>query len=184
MGVKISNFWNAYQYDDLSLVTLFAQAGILVPGLRFGLVAALGLAGMLIATFQIPRARWVAAAILLHMAALMPVFVTERYRLAAVPGLLIMMSFGVWQLWRDLTIANWPGFVSYLLPCVASVAFVSWPQSDPGLWSLDYYNTGVKETEAGSYDAALKDLERAYAYVPENSEINFALGNVWLQKGN
>src|SRR5581483_2077117 len=184
MAIKLRNFWNTYQYDDLSLVTLFAQAGILVPGLRFGLIAALGLAGMVIAFFKVPRASWIIAAVLLHMAALMPVFVTERYRMAAVPGLLILASFGIWKLWRDFIEAKWSSCAGYLTLGAASAFFVSWPQSDPGLWSLDYYNTGIKETDAGNIDAALKDLERAYSYVSENSEINFALGNVWLQKGD
>ena len=29
-----------------------------------------------------------------------------------------------------------------------------------------------------------RNFETAYAYVPDNSEINFALGNLWLEKSN
>ena len=45
--------------------------------------------------------------VLLHMAALMPVFVTERYRLAAVPGLLLLGAYGLWEFWDFLNRAKW-----------------------------------------------------------------------------
>ncbi len=184
MLLKFKNFWNAYQYDDLSLVTLFAKSDILVPGLRFGLVAAFGLAGMLLAIMQVPRSRWVAGAILLHMAALLPVFVTERYRMAAVPGLLIMMGYALCQLWRALLDERWRMAFVNLSLSAATTSFVSWPQSDPGLWALDFYNTGIKETDAGHLAQARKDIALALEYVPDNSEINFAMGNLCLKEGS
>ena len=49
LGRKLRNFWNAFQYDDLSVITLLDDRGVLLPGLRWGLVAALGLAGLLVA---------------------------------------------------------------------------------------------------------------------------------------
>ena len=184
MGVKFKNIWNAYQYDDLSLVMLFEQDGILTPGLKFGFVAALAIPGLLIAGCKYRRSRWVIAAVFLHMAALMPVFVTERYRLAAVPGLLLMASIGLWEVWNFLLQKKWRAVFLYIAGTAAAVAFVAQPPLDEGLWSLDYYNTGIKATDAGDLDRAQKNLEIAYAYVPENSEINFALGNLWLKKGD
>src|ERR1700677_2376976 len=185
MCLKFKNFWNAYQYDDLSLVTMFAEDGIITPGLRFGFVAALAIPGIFVAFRKYRRSRWVIAAIFLHMAALMPVFVTERYRLAAAPGLLLMASIGLWELWDSLVRGRWLQPAIYVAGTGASVFFVSLPLRDGGgLWSLDYYNIGIKETENGDLDDAQKNLETAFAYVPENSEINFALGNVWLEKEN
>lgn len=184
MGRKFVNFWSAYQYDDLGVITFYARNGILLPGLRFGLVAALALPGMIFAARRFPRARWVVAAVLLQMAALMPVFVTERYRLAAAPGLLLLASCGVWQLWEFLVSARWAATGSYLVASILSAAFVAWPQSDPGLWALDYYNTGVKALDFDDIALAQENLETAWRYVPENSEINFALGNLWMKKGD
>ena len=62
--------------------------------------------------------------------------------------------------------------------------FVSLPQTSPALWSLDYYNTGIKALETKNLESAQRKLEMAYRYVPENSEVNFALGNLWLEKGD
>ena len=89
IATKLGNFWNAFQYDDLSIITLLQHQGVLPPGLRFGFIAALALPGLGFGAWRFPRSRWPAAAVLLHMAAIMPVFVTERYRLCAVPGLMI-----------------------------------------------------------------------------------------------
>jgi len=83
LAVKIRNYWNVFQYDDISAVTSMREAGFIAPGLHFGVVAALGLPGLLIGCGLSRRARWIAAAVVLQMVSLLPVFVTERYRLPA-----------------------------------------------------------------------------------------------------
>lgn len=198
MGVKFKNFWNAYQYDDLSLVTMFAEEGILTWGLKFGFVAALAIPGIFVAGYKYPRSRWVIAAVLLHMVAILPVFVTERYRLAAVPGLLILGAAGLWELWGWLVNVRIVPATVYAGGAVAAAMFVSQTPDDPGLWSLDYYNSGVKALNLYEADMADKnpthaavdlqraqrDLDIAFAYVPLNSEINFSLGNLWMKRNN
>ena len=123
MAVKFGNFWNAYQYDDVGAMKRLSDDGILPPGLRFGFIAALGLAGLLPAILLFPRSRWVAAAVVLHMCALMPVFVTERYRLAAVPGLMILAALGLWQLWANLVRGHWLGVGAYLVLAFGAATF-------------------------------------------------------------
>ena len=184
MGLKLRNFWNAYQYDDLSLVTLLTQDGILTPGLHFGLVAALALPGIFFCGWKFRRSRWIIAAVLLHMSALLPVFITERYRLAAVPGLLLLMSGGLWLLWSFFCTGKWLNASAYLALAAASALFVSWPNPDQGLYALDYYNTGIKDIDSGRLDRAEKNLTVAYRYVPANPEFSFAFGNLWLKKGD
>ena len=184
MGRKFANFWNSFQYDDLSLITLFNHAGILAPGPRFGWVAALGIPGMILALLRNRRAGWIVAAVLLHMGALMPVFVTERYRLAAVPGLLLLGAYGAWELWSFVTRSRWMPATAYGCAGLLAAFWVATPPADASLWSLDYYNTGIKAMDQGDYQTARADLETAYRYVPENSEINFALGLLWQQQGD
>ncbi len=184
MGVKFENFWNAYQYDDLSIMNLLREDGVVWPGLRFGFIAALGLAGFLPALWRFPKARWVGAAVLLHMAAVLTVFVTERYRLAAVPGLMILGAAGLWQFYTALVQRRWTPAASYGLVALCAACFVSIPRADLGLWSLDHYKAGIRATDLGQLDRAQQRLETAFAYVPDNSDINFALGNVWLARAS
>jgi tetratricopeptide (TPR) repeat protein len=180
---KLRNFWNAFQYDDLSVIANLREQGVIFPGLRFGLVAALGIAGMGFAVVRFPASRWVAAAILLHMCSVLFVFVTERYRLAAVPGLLIFAAFGLWQLFHDCATARYKRAFAYLLVLGLAATFVSLPQRDPSLWALEAYNSGWQALESNDLTLAEQKLQLAYAYVPRNAETNFALGNLRLAQG-
>ncbi len=183
VGVKIKNFWNAFQYDDISVVTALRDQSVIFPGISFGLVAALAFPGMVIACWKFPNARWIGAAVLLHMASLLTVFVTERYRLAAVPGLLLFAAFGVWELWRTLATGRQREAALFLLLLSGATGFVSLPQKDTTLWALDTYNSGLQALEIGNLPLARQKLDRAYAYSPDNAEINFAEGNLYLAMG-
>lgn len=195
MGTKFVNFWNAYQYDDISSIKLLRDMGVTWPGLGFGVVAAFGLAGMS-GIFAHPRSRWIAAAVVLHMAALMPVFVTERYRLAAVPGLLI---FGAWWLVavaRRIEQREWRGVFPLVALAFGAAWFVSIPRADATLWSLDHYKAGIRATQsaqqpgvdpaarAADLDRAERNLLAAVSYSPRSPDVHFALGNLWLERGD
>lgn len=184
LGVKIKNFWNAFQYDDLSIVTSLRDQDVIFPGISFGLIAALALPGLLIACLRFPGARWVAAAVLLHMASLLTVFVTERYRLAAVPGLLLFAAFGLWELWQNIARRQLGMTALFLILLFGATGFVSLPQKDPTLWALDTYNSGLQALNDGNLKLARRKLNRAYQYSPLNAEINFAEGNLHLALGD
>lgn len=174
---KFRNFWSAFQYDDLSIVTTLRRARVIFPGIYFGLVAALAIPGMLLA-WPIRAARWIGAAILLHLCALMPVFITERYRLPAVPGLCVLAGTGLSIFWEAIAVANIRTMIKYLVVLIAATMFVAWRPHDPSLWALDAYNSGRQALESSNYALAERQLSRARAYVPENAETNFALGNL------
>lgn len=197
MLLKLFNFWSAFRYDDLSVITTLREHGVILPGLYFGVVAAFALPGMVFAARMRPRARWVIAAILLHMSALMPVFVTERYRLPVVPGLLVCAAFGLalfWQSVRDLRIRS---IARYSVILGLAALLVSWPQQNPSLWALDFYNSGLQALELGresldrnqvgaatdNFGVADAKLAAAFSYVPQNAELNFALGELRQVQG-
>jgi tetratricopeptide (TPR) repeat protein len=184
LGTKFRNFWSAYQYDDLAIIKLLRDHGVLPPGLRFGVVAAFGLAGLPFALRRFPRSGWIAAGVVLHMAAILPVFVTERYRLAAIPGLLLLGTAGLWILWDHLAHRRWRAAGFYVALLAATSWFVSHPQPDLSLWSLDHYKAGIRATEAGQLERAQENLQTAVAYSPDSSDIHLALGNVALAKGD
>jgi len=181
---KILNFWNAFEYDDLGVIIRLRESGVLWPGLHFGLVAALALPGIVLALRAFPASGWVFAGILGQMISVLPVFVTERYRLAAVPGLLIFASFGLWHLGQSCFTGRVWKVALYFGVLIAGTAFVSIPQTDPALWALPAYTTGRQALDSGDFPRAEQELQRARAYVPDNPETNFALGNLRLAKGN
>ncbi len=182
--IKIKNVWNAFQYDDLSVITALRDQLIIFSGISFGVVAALGLPGLVIACWKFSGARWIAVAVLLQVASLLTVFVTERYRLAIVPGLLLFAAFGLCELWRNIAIGRPGAVVLFLTLLFSATVFVSLPKEDPALWALDSYNSGLQALAAGNLTLAQKKLDRAYAYSPLNAEINFAEGNLRLAQGH
>ena len=175
---KLRNFWSAFQYDDLSIITSLREQNVIFPGISFGLVAAFAIPGLFLGWAQAPRSRWVLAAILLSMFALLGVFITERYRLVAVPGLLIFAALGLSILRRAFAAREFKNAVIYLALLTLATTFVAWPQRDRSLWALDAYNSGWQALESNNLPLAEKKLAVAYAYVPENSETLFALGNL------
>ena len=194
LGTKLANFWNSYPYDDLDLLLAMHENGVLPPGISFGLAAALGLPGMFLALWLRPRSRWVVAAVLLHMGSLLTVFVTERYRLAAMPGLLLLGSFGLVEAVGELAALvtrGWAvsparrlaaGTVALYAVVLVGAAFAThrpWPAD---LRSHDLYNSSLADIEDGQYDRALDKLDRVLAEVPDNAETYFAMGNAWLGK--
>ena len=184
MGRKLGNFWNAFAYDDVSVIANLRQQGVLFPGPHFGIVAALALASVFFSIRAFPASRWLAAAICLHMAAVLPIFVTERYRLAAVPGLLLLAAFGLQAMWQCCVSGNYRALATYLGLLLAAAFFVTLPRQEPSLWAMEAYNSGRQALEANNLPLAEVHLQRAFAYVPDNPETNFALGNLRLAQGN
>ncbi len=181
---KIGNFWNAFEYDDLGVIANLRAHGVLFPGLHFGLVAVLGLAGAIISWRPTPGSRWIIAAVALQMVAVLPVFVTERYRLPVVPGLLILAGLGLERIWRDC-LTNKHGSVAVQLGLItASAWLVTQPRHDPSLWALETYNSGRLALEMKDLGPAENYLQRAQTLVPDNPDVILALGNLRLAQEN
>ena len=189
MLVKLGNFWNGFQYDDLGILNPFRENGILLPGIGFGAAALVGLPGMLLAAVRRPRSRWIIAAVLLHMASLMTVFVTERYRLAAMPGLLLLGAFGLVELWRELSTrtlwqgTHWQPWAGYAL-VLAMAAVVTHRPVEASVRDVNDFNSALADIDNDRLDRAQRKLDHVLADNPNNAETLFALGNVWMQRGD
>jgi tetratricopeptide (TPR) repeat protein len=179
---KVANFWNAFEYDDLNVIANLRAHGIALPGPHWGIIAAIAIPGLFFSLRARPAAGWIAAAILLQMFAVLPVFITERYRLAAVPGLLLFAAAGLEMLWRNCSTGRYRAVAIHAGVLFAAAIFVTWPRNDSSLWAMEFYNSGRQALEANDLPLAEKDLTRAHELVPENAETNFALGNLrWAQ---
>jgi tetratricopeptide (TPR) repeat protein len=181
---KVANFWNAFEYDDLGVIVNLREHRILWPGLHFGLIAALGLAGAVFSWRAFPASRWIAAAIGLQLVAILPVFVTERYRLPVVPGLLVLAALGLHRLWNLFLDANYAKAAFQLGVVALAALLAAIPRHDPSLWALEAYTAGRFALETNNLSAAEHHLQRAHALVPDNAETNFALGNLRLAQGD
>ncbi len=181
LGLKLKNFWSHFRYDDLGMITALRDAGIVLPGLHFGLVAALGLPGALFA-FRYRKARWILAAIALQMIALLPAFVNERYRLPVAPALLLLGSFFLVELWDRAT--SWRAWrpLAFALAAVAlSTWFVSRTPSDPALLSLDNFKAGRRQLLANDFARAEHRLRLAAAVAVPAPEVDRMVASLFVR---
>ncbi len=163
-GVKLKNFWSSFVYDDLSSITPLRDAGIVPPGIQFGLLAAFGLPGAVFA-FRNRKARWIIAALGLQMVALLPVFVNERYRESAAPGLFLLAAFFVAELWSNFSARRWLPLLTMAALLLLSTVLVTLPPTDPALRSVNDFKAGRRELLAGDLDHAEKRMRLAAAAV-------------------
>src|SRR4029077_3096011 len=54
---KLRNVWSAFQYDDLSIITILREQGVIFSGLYFGAVGALAIPGIFFAQRGTPTSR-------------------------------------------------------------------------------------------------------------------------------
>jgi tetratricopeptide (TPR) repeat protein len=184
MARKVANFWNAFEYDDVGVIVALREQRIISGGPNFALIAALALPGLLFGLWIFPSSRPVAAGILLHFTAVLPIFVTERYRIAVVPGLLVFAAIGLSELWTDLSLGRFRRVIAYFITLFIGVWIVTVPRTEPGLWAVRFYNAGRAALDAGDLVHANALLAKAQAYAPDSIETNFALGNLRLAQGN
>lgn len=180
LGRKFWNFWNAFEYDDVGVIDALRRARVILPGPHFALVAAFAVPGCFFALRRSPRSLWIAVAVASQMVAVMTVFVTERYRTLAVPGLLLFGAFALVLIFEAIANRNaWKAF-GLSLPVVWATILIATPPQDPALWALICYNEGRQALTDNDVATAEQKLKRALDYVPDSPETLVALGNARL----
>ncbi|HEY3174289.1 MAG TPA: hypothetical protein VGK94_00865 [Candidatus Polarisedimenticolia bacterium] len=134
---KLALFWNAAEIPnhlDFRFLRERAPALRLMP-FTFGLVAPLGIYGLLSrrsrSLMTRPAATLLAALILVPMAGVLPFFVADRYRVAAVPPLIVSAAFGAAALGRGFSLAGTRRSAALHLACIVLAgAAMATPMTD------------------------------------------------------
>ncbi|MBM3280615.1 MAG: tetratricopeptide repeat protein [Candidatus Handelsmanbacteria bacterium] len=189
---KAANFWsgeevgrnqNLYHLRHYSylLAGLLWMAGLAFP---FGLVAPLALTGLVLARRATGPPRLLAGAVLLYAAGVALFFVTDRYRLPALPGLLLFAALALRWLAEQVRRRQWRAAWLAGIPLL-----LWWCNRGAGAMGMEgdaeaFYNLGAALVEQRRLGEGIKALEQAAAMVPEDADVLFTLGTAYALAGN
>jgi len=184
IGVKLRNFWNAFEYDDLSITEILKDQRILLPGIGWGTLVTFAFAGLFVLIRSRERsAGWIVAGVVLHMLSLMTVFITERYRLAAAPGLAMLAGIGLSAIAAAMATRQYRPLLLPAAGALVGLGITALPLPPATVWGVGDFNAGLANLRVGQFDKAEGRLERALAMSPGNPEILFSLANFYRETG-
>ena len=162
---KLAMAWSQYESPQIENVDEFRLlAGpVGMPWLEsFAVLAALAMAGMFVAWTRGARERFFALYVALASAALVPFFVTDRYRHQLVPGALMLAAIAADATWRSRRV---PGQLA--LPAAGALlglALALWPVPHlaPGRYAVSLAaDVGMRWLDRGRADLAEPELAHA-----------------------
>jgi tetratricopeptide (TPR) repeat protein len=132
--------------------------------------------------------------VLTLLLAILNVFVTERYRLTALPGLVVLAVSGLALLVAECRARRWVGPGLFLIAGVGAAFLVFAPRESPELKARRDYAVGLRLIErvqqlrdpaerASVQTRGVEFLRRAQKLVPTDAEVAFGLANGLLVSG-
>lgn len=168
-------FFNDYEMHFIASAYVEYRESRRYPFLRFGVLSALGLTGMLLGLRRLWKWFPLCAPIAVYFCSALVFIVQSRYRLPAVPYLCLFSGYALWCLrewWRRRERGKWAGsaavvllfFAFGTLPLRQSVAAAERWQTAT---RLHYQMRAQPMFEQGDYTSAVVHLDACLALVPD-----------------
>ena len=185
-AAKLSLFWGKKEIPvdiDYTLSRTFVPL-LQLPFLSFGVIAPLALLGMLL---SLAGRRHLLLMLFVgsYMISVVVIFVTARYRLPAVPVLIIFSAYSIYRLAgmmraREIKKLFMAGIV--LVACAAGVNHGS-DRPSPLAASRHFNNLGTVYLEQEQLDKAFAAIQKALALDSQYESARCNLGNIYLKRG-
>ncbi|MBU0678002.1 MAG: tetratricopeptide repeat protein, partial [Verrucomicrobia bacterium] len=155
-------------------------------GMPFGLLLPLSLLGLLLHRRRIPWPVW--SFLLTYPVVIVLYFVSARYRVVAVPFLVVPAAAGVTSMASLVRNRLWSRLVPALLFLLAVGSLFAWPRSfaeERTDYEAEMYRAlGRVHYQSGRLEDARASLERALALAPDMAEALIDMGNVMADLGD
>jgi 4-amino-4-deoxy-L-arabinose transferase-like glycosyltransferase len=145
-----------------------------------------GLVGMVLAWNRARDSRPLAVMALCYLFSFALFFAADRYRLPAVPLLLLFAAYAVTELWDRFRADDRQSLVAPLVGLVALlvVTCVEWvPTQTPASWAKDVWSAGNRYNALKKYAEGEKQHRRAVALDPANADFWSGLGESLYYQG-
>lgn len=186
---KLYYFWNSYEIDNNRDIGAYIQANspsLRLPHPGFWLVGPLGLLGLAISFRRGRPSLLLALFVIGQMLAVVAFFVCARFRVPAVPGLIILAALAVVTVVEVLRRRAWRQFV----PLVLVTALIAWAVNTRALdiskdrdVLVHLFNQATAYMGQGLYDKAIDTYLKALEVGPGDAKTHLALGSAYLAKG-
>jgi 4-amino-4-deoxy-L-arabinose transferase-like glycosyltransferase len=174
---KLFYFFNDYEMHYIAFVYKEYKSSLSFPFIRYGIIASLGLLGMVLAVRDLKRHTLVYGAVFVYVLSGMLFRVQSRYRIPAVPYLCLFAAYSVYTL-REMVVARRfkragvtlvvVGILFVLTHFVYRVEIIGvdqWQQA-----TKLHYQMGARPLfKKGRYQDAISELNRCLAIVPDFS---------------
>ena len=174
MGRKALLTWNRIELPDTESFAVYADAsrvlGLLGPVLGFGVLAPVGIAGLVLSRRLRPRP-WLLGAMLVGFSVAVALFyVFARYRFPMVPILILFAAHALVVAWEAIRAGRarslWPAAAA---AAVAAVV-VNWPlESTAAERGNSYVNLGIALASEGRLEEAVAAYRRAIEAEPRDA---------------
>lgn len=174
---KLFYFFNDYEMHYIAFAYKEYKSSLSFPFIRYGIIASLGLLGMMLAVRDFKKHFLVYGAVFVYLICSMLFLVQSRYRTPAVPYLCLFASYSVYTL-REMVVARRFKRVALAL-VVVGIFFIlthfvyrveingvdRWQQA-----TKIHYQMGARPLfEKGRYQEAISELSRCLSIVPDFS---------------
>jgi tetratricopeptide (TPR) repeat protein len=183
-------FLNSYERSDVKLLPRFRNrysTVLKLPLLTYGIVLILGAAGIFLAARRRNRLAWiVAAGIAAYAVNSVTFFVLWRFRLPAVPFMLMFAGYGAFETWLLVRRRFWKKLAATaLVAAVAAAVTYSalWGVRDEEWEAHFILNEAALYAKAEDYENAIAVYNEAIAADPGNARGYFYLGKVYATQG-
>jgi tetratricopeptide (TPR) repeat protein len=190
MARKAYYVLNSYERSDIKLVPRVIERYsrvLRLPLLSFAVPVSLGLVGAAIAARRRRRLGLIlAAGVLAYGANTLLFFVVWRYRLPAVPFLMVLAGLTVREFYRALRTRNTKLMLWIVVPVILIFLLSASRFLDVGKedWSAQYVmNEAALYLKAGDYERAVEVYKEAIEMDPENARAYFYLGKAHATEG-
>jgi tetratricopeptide (TPR) repeat protein len=190
MWLKLRMFWNYFEYaDNYNYYFHRLRSTVLgLPLVHFGIIAPLGLMGFFLSLGAFRRLGVLHVIFLAYMISVLAFFNFDRFRIPAVPFVIIFASYAVMWLHERFKSRAYGRLATALAVSLPLFYFMNTDVQAKGhaSYKLDmaYANNGACYANAGRLDLALADFEKAIEINPEHSTALVGAGRVYLQKAD
>jgi 4-amino-4-deoxy-L-arabinose transferase-like glycosyltransferase len=183
---KLALFGNRYEVPDnvdIYFVRHEVPALWLAP-IGFGIVTPLALCGLVLRLDRWRRCVPIYLMIAATVASVVPFFVFARYRIPAVPSLIVLAAAGIVALADELRARNAAAFARGGGVLLATALFVNWPIYTPAdFLATSYFNAGNLYQAEGRADEALAAWREAVRLNEGYAKAQRVLGEACFQAG-